>query len=80
MKLINKINKQNNSHNKSEKQNRYTPGTHIPIIKKPKKINPLKTIFYLGAWNFLREIKRKEKKFVSGGGKFLIHTPYPRII
>jgi methylation protein EvaC len=63
-----------------EKQNRYTPGTHIPIIKKPKKINPLKTIFYLGAWNFLREIKRKEKKFVSGGGKFLIHTPYPRII
>jgi len=63
-----------------EKQNRYTPGTHIPIIKKPKKINPLKTIFYLGAWNFLKEIKRKEKKFVSGGGKFLIHTPYPRII
>jgi methylation protein EvaC len=63
-----------------EKQNRYTPGTHIPIIKKPKRINPLKTIFYLGAWNFLKEIKRKEKKFVSGGGKFLIHTPYPRII
>lgn len=63
-----------------EKQNRYTPGTHIPIIKKPKKINPLKTIFYLGAWNFLKEIKKKEKKFVSGGGKFLIHTPYPRII
>lgn len=63
-----------------EKQNKYTPGTHIPILKNVKNINPSETVFYLGAWNFLKEIIKKEKKFINSGGKFLIHTPYPRII
>ena len=63
-----------------EKQKKYTPGTHIPIIKKAKNINPSQTVFYLGAWNFLKEITKKEKRFIKNGGKFLIHTPYPRII
>jgi hypothetical protein len=63
-----------------EKQNKYTPGTHIPIIKKINNINPSKTVFYLGAWNFLKEIKRKEKNFLKKGGQFLIHTPYPKLI
>jgi SAM-dependent methyltransferase len=63
-----------------EKQKKYTPGTHIPIIKKARNINPSQTVFYLGAWNFLKEILKKEKRFIKNGGKFLIHTPYPRII
>ena len=63
-----------------EKQKKYTPGTHIPIIKKARNINPSQTVFYLGAWNFLKEIIKKEKRFIKNGGKFLIHTPYPRII
>ena len=45
-----------------EKQNKYTPGTHIPIIKKIHNITPSKTVFYLGAWNFLKEIKKKRRK------------------
>jgi SAM-dependent methyltransferase len=63
-----------------EKQNKYTPGTHIPIVKKINNINPSKTVFYLGAWNFLKEIKKKEKNFLKKGGQFLIHTPYPKLI
>lgn len=63
-----------------EKQKKYTPGTHIPIIKTARNINPSQTVFYLGAWNFLKEITKKEKRFIKNGGKFLIHTPYPRII
>ena len=63
-----------------EKQKKYTPGSHIPIIKKARNINPSQTVFYLGAWNFLKEIIKKEKRFIKNGGKFLIHTPYPRII
>jgi len=62
------------------KQKKYTPGSHIPIIKKARNINPSQTVFYLGAWNFLKEIIKKEKRFIKNGGKFLIHTPYPRII
>ena len=63
------------------KQGKYTPGTHIPIIKPP--INGLdKSINYafLGAWNFRKEIFNKEKKFIKLGGKFITHVPTPRII
>ena len=49
-------------------------------IKKINNINPSKTVFYLGAWNFLKEIKKKEKNFLKKGGQFLIHTPYPKLI
>ena len=48
-----------------EKQKKYTPGTHIPIIKKARNINPSQTVFYLGAWNFLKEIIKKEKRFIK---------------
>ena len=62
-----------------DKQNKYTPGTKIPIYKYPGFIeNNIKFIF-LGAWNFKEEIFKKEKKFIERGGKFIIHTPTPRI-
>ena len=63
------------------KQGKYTPGTHIPIIKPPtngldKSIN----YAFLGAWNFKKEIFNKEKKFIKSGGKFITHVPIPKII
>ncbi len=63
-----------------DKQNKYTPGTKIPIFKYEgldrKKIDYI----FLGAWNFKDEIFKKEKKFISNGGKVIIHTPVPKII
>ena len=35
---------------------------------------------FLGAWNFKEEIFNKEKKFINRGGKFIIHTPKPKIL
>ena len=35
---------------------------------------------FLGAWNFKEEIFKKEKKFRKRGGKFIVHTPYPKVI
>ena len=35
---------------------------------------------FLGAWNFLNEIKNKEKKFIKNGGKFITHVPTVKII
>mgnify|MGYP006108129303 CR=1 FL=1 len=63
-----------------DKTNKYMPGTHI-YIKKYKK-NLLKNIDYifLGAWNFKKEIFKKEKKFIQNGGKFITHIPKPSII
>lgn len=55
------------------KQNKYTPGMHIPV--KPYehfiKYNP--QIAVLFAWNHRKEIENKEKLFIKNGGKFISH-------
>ena len=63
-----------------DKQNKYTPGTKIPIHKYPGFIEKNIDYIFLGAWNFKEEIFKKERKFIKKGGKFVIHTPIPKII
>tara|TARA_B100000963_G_C22591581_1_gene655780 strand:+ start:25 stop:1212 length:1188 start_codon:yes stop_codon:yes gene_type:complete len=63
-----------------DKQNKFTPGTKIPIYKYSGFIEKNIDFIFLGAWNFKEEIFKKEKKFIKKGGKFIIHTPMPRII
>ena len=64
----------------SYKIGRYLPGSKI-LIKKYKKLNKKNVdIAFLGAWNFKEEIFKKEKSFISKGGKFITHIPTPKII
>jgi methylation protein EvaC len=63
-----------------DKQNKFTPGTKIPIYKYQGFIEKNVEYVFLGAWNFKEEIFKKEKKFIKRGGKFIIHTPIPKII
>ena len=64
----------------SFKINKYLPGTKIKIKKyKPLTLSQSKYVF-LGAWNFKKEIFKKEKSFIKKGGKFIVHVPYPKII
>jgi methylation protein EvaC len=63
-----------------DKVNKYLPGSKI-LIKNYKKLDKKDAdIVFLGAWNFKDEILKKEKNFISKGGKFITHIPYPRII
>ena len=63
-----------------DKVNKYLPGSKI-LIKNYKKLDKKDAdIVFLGAWNFKDEILKKEKNFISKGGKFIAHIPYPRII
>ena len=62
------------------KQGRYTPGKHVPIISPKHGFNDSVDYAFLGAWNFKKEIFSKEKKFIKRGGKFITHVPKPRII
>ena len=62
------------------KQGKFTPGTHIPILPPEKGFNESVDYAYLGAWNFKKEIMKKEKKFIKRGGKFITHVPDVRII
>ena len=63
-----------------DKQNKYTPGTKIKVKKYKGFIDKDVDYVFLGAWNFKKEIFKKEKKYIKAGGKFIIHTPYPKII
>ena len=63
-----------------EKQNKFSPGKHIPIVKPPGVIDKSVDYVFLGAWNFLEEIQKKEHKFIARGGRFITHVPCVRII
>tara|TARA_B100000035_G_scaffold198621_1_gene169698 strand:+ start:976 stop:2163 length:1188 start_codon:yes stop_codon:yes gene_type:complete len=63
-----------------DKQDKFTPGTKIPILKYKGSIDNDVDYIFLGAWNFKEEIFKKEKKFMNRGGKFIIHTPKPKIL
>ena len=62
------------------KQGKFTPGQHIPIISPEVGMNDNVDYAFLGAWNFKKEILKKEKKFIKRGGKFITHVPIPKII
>ena len=55
-----------------EKQDRYSPGTHIPIISPEQGFDNSVDFAFLGAWNFVEEIKRQEIYFT---GRFFTHVP-----
>ncbi|MDA9222267.1 class I SAM-dependent methyltransferase [Candidatus Pelagibacter sp.] len=63
-----------------DKSNKFMPGKNIKIKKYEKKLLNNVDYVYLGAWNFIKEIFKKEKKFIQKGGKFITHVPTPRII
>ena len=59
----------------SNKKGKYTPGTHIKIISPEHGMNNTVDYAFLGAWNFKKEIFKKEKNFLKRGGKFITHVP-----
>jgi hypothetical protein len=60
-----------------EKYGRVTPGTHIPIVSEAdaKKMNP--DYFLVLPWHFKDGILRREKEYLSNGGRFIF--PFPEI-
>ena len=64
----------------SNKQGKFTPGTHIKIISPKIGINKTVDYAFLGAWNFKKEIFKKEKNFLKKGGRFITHVPKVTIL
>lgn len=69
-----------------EKQGKYYPGIHIPVLSQTVfeegKSNPAKLIDYafLGAWNHFKEIDKYQSWYKEAGGHWITHVPMPRII
>ena len=62
------------------KQGKFTPGQHIPIISPEEGMNKSVDFVFLGAWNFKKEILKKEKEFIKRRGRFITHVPSPKIL
>ena len=62
------------------KQGKFTPGKHLPIVSPENGFNETVDYAFLGAWNFKKEILSKEKKFIKNGGRFITHVPEVKII
>ena len=62
------------------KQDRFTPGTHIPIFNSKELYKRKPDYVILLAWNYSNFIIKMHKKFFKTGGKFIIPFPKIRII
>ncbi len=62
------------------KQNKLTPGTHIPVL--PPSAFHERPVDYalLFAWNHAREIMNKERGFSGRGGRWIIPVPEPHVV
>ncbi|MGQ0838777.1 methyltransferase domain-containing protein [Actinokineospora sp.] len=62
------------------KQNRLTPGTHIPVQPPQAFSDPYPDYALLFAWNHADEIMAKEQAFRESGGKWILYVPDVRIV
>jgi hypothetical protein len=53
---------------------------HIPVVGPDKFQQSPPDVALMLAWNYEAEILAKEARFRSGGGKFIIPIPTPRIV
>jgi len=58
-----------------QKQNRLTPGSHIPVLGPEAFSDPYPDYALLFAWNHAEEILAKEKAFRDAGGKWILYVP-----
>jgi len=62
------------------KQNKVSPGAHIPV--KPYEVFAANYPDYalLFAWNHAAEIREKETRFSTGGGRWIVYVPQVAIV
>jgi hypothetical protein len=59
----------------SLKHGRYTPGTHIPVVRAERLLEDQPDYAVLLAWNFEEEILDQQAEYRRRGGRFLIPVP-----
>lgn len=62
------------------KQNRLTPGKHIPVRPSAAFSDPYPDYALLFAWNHAEEIMAKEQEFQQAGGHWILYVPKVHVI
>lgn len=62
------------------KQGKYLPGSAVRVISEEDASRQRPDIYLLTAWNYAEEIIEKQAEFRSGGGRFLVPLPFPKMI
>lgn len=62
------------------KQNKFSPGMHIPVVSHDYFMDNPPDYAFLLAWNHSEEIMNKERDFVKNGGKWILNVPKPMIL
>ena len=63
-----------------ERQGRFIPGMHIPIVPPDHLTKDNPDFALLFAYNYFDEVMKKEKDFIDRGGRFIVPLPEPKII
>lgn len=62
------------------KQEKFSPGMHIPV-KPPTEIEKFKpSHMLLFAWNHMQEVMNNEKEYTARGGKWVVYVPEVKVI
>ncbi len=64
----------------SEKWNRVTVGSHIPIISEEEMRARKPSHLFVLPWHFINAFKEREHKFLARGGQFIVPLPNLRIV
>lgn len=62
------------------KQNKFSPGAHIPVKAYEHFSNRYPDYALLFAYNHMEEIMKKETRFVDKGGKWILYVPEVKIL
>jgi len=57
------------------KQDRFTPGTHIPVVAPERLLQDRPEFVLILAWNFVDEIIAQQQAYLDGGGRFFVPVP-----
>jgi SAM-dependent methyltransferase len=62
------------------KQNKFSPGMHIPVYPAEKLMQDKPDYVLILAWNFADEILQQQAEFRRAGGKFILPIPETRVL